>query len=343
LPENRRIPVLIEPCYGYSVGGDAPRRPRLPEVLREWLDAVNFVKKPRGLAALSFAFHVSTFLVFIVYCRSYASWKSFAFLAASVFFLATVYNTVWYHRYCSHTAFAFASPLWSKLFLWTNPFFYREENYAIAHRIHHQFTDKAGDPYGPHLSWLASYLAIDSIQKVNPALSRKEFDTLKKGLSHIGFRPNSYERFQRSGSVEKPSAFLLRSVAAQMFWGVILFAAAGPAGLATWYAGVFITFFLIRSFNWHGHGGQNPRKKKPGWEFDDKNLALNQRFYGYLASEWHDNHHKYPMSANNGFLPGQFDLAFKIIQLLHKSGVINHYTDAAPRFGEEFRPRSAQR
>ena len=108
----------------------------------------------RKLAALSFAFHFATLWIFWLYCCLYANWKTFAFLVVSVYFLATIYNTVWYHRYCSHSSFEFESPAWSTLLLWTNPFFYREESYAIAHRIHHQCTDKVGDPYGPHLGWL---------------------------------------------------------------------------------------------------------------------------------------------------------------------------------------------
>jgi stearoyl-CoA desaturase (delta-9 desaturase) len=84
-----------------------------------------------------------------------------------------------------------------------------------------------------------------------------------------------------------------------------------------------------------GHGGNRRRVKKTRWEFDDKSYALNQYFYGYLASEWHDNHHKYPFSANNGFLPRQFDLAFQIIKLMHKVGIVESYVDAKPAFAKE--------
>jgi stearoyl-CoA desaturase (delta-9 desaturase) len=92
---------------------------------------------------------------------------------------------------------------------------------------------------------------------------------------------------------------------------------------------------MLRFVRASRHGGNQPRRKKVGWEFDDRNYALNQWFYGYIASEWHDNHHKYPFSASNGFLPGQIDLAFQIIKLLHRLGIVESYVNAKPLFEKE--------
>ena len=66
-------------------------------------------------------------------------------------------------------------------------------------------------------------------------------------------------------------------------------------------AAPFVNLAMVRDFNWRGHGGTYRNKKIPGWEFDSRSRALNQHAYGFLASEWHDNHHKYPYSANSGF------------------------------------------
>ena len=105
--------------------------------------------------------------------------------------------------------------------------------------------------------------------------------------------------------------------------------------MIAWYSSIFVITSLIRDFNWRGHGGNSRHIKKPGWEFDKRSFALNQRFYGYIASEWHDNHHKYATSANNGFLPGQIDIAFHVIKTLQRFGVIQSYIDSSPRFKEE--------
>ena len=48
--------------------------------------------------------------------------------------------------------------------------------------------------------------------------------------------------------------------------------------------------------------------------------------------EWHDNHHEYPISASNGFLPGQIDIAFQIIKLMHRTGIVESYIDARALF-----------
>ena len=114
-----------------------------------------------------------------------------------------------------------------------------------------------------------------------------------------------------------------------------MYSIGGVVYLTAWYGSIFVILFLIRDFNWRGHGGNNPRAKKPGWEFDDRNYALNQHFYGYLASEWHDNHHRFPRSANNAFMAPQVDIAFQIIKLLSRIGLVDSYVDARAAFEKQ--------
>jgi len=42
-----------------------------------------------------------------------------------------------------------------------------------------------------------------------------------------------------------------------------------------------------------------------------------------------------PFSANNGFLPGQIDIAFQLIKLMHRLGIVKSYIDAKPLFEKE--------
>lgn len=88
----------------------------------------------------------------------------------------------------------------------------------------------------------------------------------------------------------------------------------------------------MRDFNYFGHGGGHQRPKRPGWEFYDRTLALNQTFYGIVASEWHNNHHMFPRSANTGLTPSQIDVSFLVIRLMRKLGIVSSYVDAVPRF-----------
>src|SRR5438552_13205 len=189
---SNRHGLLIAPTYGY--GEPFPRRPALRELCVEWIDAVAFWRdRSRLLPAQYAAYHLATFGIFILFFTKFFSLTAVLAVMATAFFIATVYNTVWYHRYCTHRAFKFRSLWLARLFLWTNPVCFREESYVIPHRIHHSKPDEAGDPYGPHLGWLGSYLATESQQKLNRELSPQEYERLAKSLEHIGFPKNSYE------------------------------------------------------------------------------------------------------------------------------------------------------
>ena len=325
--------ILIEPLFGYSKDSDKPYRPTTREILAEWIDCVNFVKHPsRTFIALNFAFHLSTFVIAIVFLLNFASLTNLLFVVVAACFLGTLYNTVWYHRYCSHASFQLKKVLYARIFLWLNPIFFREEYYAIPHLIHHQKAERAGDPYGPHLGWLGSYLAVESSQKLNTNMSEKAYESLVRSLSHIGFPINSYLAFRRTGGIETTGYYLGRVFFAQLWWCIFFFTLAGVDLVLGWYTAIFVQTFLVREFNWRGHGGNYRFEKKPGWEFDRKSRALNQRFYGFTVAEWHDNHHRYPMSANNGFLTGQIDLAFQFIKLLSLVGIVKSYFDAKRLF-----------
>lgn len=328
--------VMQEPSYGYTKDGLTPYKPTLREIVAEWVDAANFSKDAnRALIALNFGFHVATAFMFVIYLLRYMSTHNLVFAVFALIFIGTVYNTIWYHRYCSHSAFQFSRPVFNLIFLWTTPLFFRESTYAIPHRVHHQVTEKPGDPYGPHLGWLGTYLAIDSSMKLNVEVTEHHYNLMKRSVAHIGFRMNDCTKYKKTGSIENVPYYLAKTSFAQLFWSGIIFTVAGPSYVVAWYAAIFVATALIRDFNWRGHGGNFRQRKKLGWEFDRKSYALNQHFYGYIASEWHDNHHKYPFSANNGFLPGQIDLAFQLIKFLKTIGVVESFIDARPTFEKE--------
>jgi stearoyl-CoA desaturase (delta-9 desaturase) len=70
--------------------------------------------------------------------------------------------------------------------------------------------------------------------------------------------------------------------------------------------------------------------------------ALNQRFYGYISGEWHNNHHAFRVSANTAFLPGQVDLAFWAIRAMHLLGIVAKYNDHKLQFEAKFVSRLRQ-
>jgi len=222
---SNRHGLLVEPTYGCP---EFPRRPALREICVEWVDAVSFWKdRSRLLPALYAAYHLATLAVFILFFARYLSLGAVLVVMGIAIFIATVYNTVWYHRYCTHRAFKFRNIWLPRFFLWTNPICFREESYVIPHRIHHSKSDQAGDPYGPHLGWLGSYLATESQQKINRDLSRQEYDRLAKSLEHIGFPANSYEQSQRTGSVEMGWYSAAPGMFSNLFWSALAYAVSG--------------------------------------------------------------------------------------------------------------------
>jgi stearoyl-CoA desaturase (delta-9 desaturase) len=309
----RRRELIVEPTYGY--GDLAPRKPTLREVFVELVDAINFLKdRTRLLPAAFLAYHLATLGVFILFCARYFSLASVGIVTGITVFIATIYSTAWYHRYCSHRAYRFHS-LWpARLLLWTNPICFREECYVIAHHAHHAKSDKPGDPYGPHLGWLGSYLAAESMQKTNRDITRSDYERLARSLEHIGFAQNSYEKFRRTGSVENVWHHGAHVMVATLFWCSLGYFVAGWPGAMAWLASVFLCSFFMRDFNYRGHGGFFFKASE--------GHPANQLFYGLLAGEWHDNHHEHPRSARDGQAWWQLDTPYWIIKAMGACGLV---------------------
>jgi hypothetical protein len=68
--------------------------------------------------------------------------------------------------------------------------------------------------------------------------------------------------------------------------------------------------------------------------------VLQQPSYGWKnekgelikPSEWHNNHHLFPVSARAGFLPYQLDLAWIYIFSMYKLGAVSSYRDSKREF-----------
>ncbi|MDP9152251.1 MAG: hypothetical protein M3O36_20190 [Myxococcota bacterium] len=333
-----REPLLLDPPFADRAD---IRAPRLKCILAAWADAVDGIRHPeRVLNTFNLLFQIATLAMAVVYVARYATAASAAVLVMAVWLFGVVYNTVWYHRYCSHRAFSFSRPWISRLFLWSNPLVLREEVYAIPHRGHHKFSDTPKDPHGPHLGWLASFLAHESLYRINRRVGPEDYRVYCRSMQHVGIVVAPYELFIRTGSLEHVGWYAARTIVAHLGWCTALYLSGGTSFVLAWYTAICVTWLLIRDFQWRGHGAGLTRAKKRGWEFDMSSRALNQRFYGYIAGEWHDNHHQFPVSANNGFLRSQPDMAFVFIRALHRLGLVATYSDAAPRFLTKVRGHS---
>jgi stearoyl-CoA desaturase (delta-9 desaturase) len=308
-----RQSMLNAPTYGHV--GPNPHRPTFKAVWTEWFDAINCFKDRSRLIPAAYAlYHIVTggvFFQFVVWHFSFAHLLSVAGIATAI---GSVYNTIWYHRYRSHQAFRFRNLGFARAFLWTNPISLREESYVIPHRIHHSRSDEPGDPYGPHLGWLGSYLATETQQKTNRDLSREEHDRLVRSLAHTGIHPGNYEQYRRTGSVESEVYYAARVVAANLLWSAVGFALGGRPGILAYFSGVFLFTFLVRDFNFRGHSSLVGGRKR--------GMPVNHFVYGLIAGEWHENHHAHPRLARSGFAWWQVDIPYYLICLMRLCGII---------------------
>jgi stearoyl-CoA desaturase (delta-9 desaturase) len=84
-----------------------------------------------------------------------------------------------------------------------------------------------------------------------------------------------------------------------------------------WIAAVFLFSFMLRDFNYRGHGGS--------FVSASQGTPINQMYYGFLVGEWHENHHANPHLARSGVAWWQLDVPYWIIRMLSACGVVVQY------------------
>ena len=114
------------------------------------------------------------------------------------------HGTFWLHRYCTHRAFRFRSPLVMMICRNLVIRIIPEEIYVVSHLVHHQFSEQPGDPYNVHAGWLYCFLADANHQTIRKDLTEKEYEQLCRVMNITGVRVNSYAQYQRWGSLCHP-------------------------------------------------------------------------------------------------------------------------------------------
>lgn len=323
--------VLEPPSYGFARDGRL-YVPSTRELLGEFLARLNiFSSKKNWLVFLCWTLSLSFTFPLWFFLTRYASIP----LMFAGFFYSMVlmgsHGTFWLHRYCTHRAFTFHNS-WARLIcrnlvIKVIP----EEIYVVSHYVHHQYCELPGDPYNAHAGWLYCFLADANHQPIRRDLSQKDYEHLCRLMEHTGVRLNSYARYQRWGSLCHPAYTVLNYALNWGFWFATFYLLGGLALATAIFGWAGVWAIGIRTFNFEGHGRGKDRRRD-GVDFNRADLSINQLWPGFVAGEWHNNHHLFPNGARSGFLNHQIDFPWLWIRTLNKLGAISSYRDYREQF-----------
>jgi stearoyl-CoA desaturase (delta-9 desaturase) len=222
------------------------------------------------------------------------SWSYFALFVFMYVMSMGVGVSITYHRYLTHKAInmhpimAIVGKFFGSMSGTGSPIMW-----VMTHRMHHRHSDKPLDPHPPGkvgITVFGKYPKVDL----------------------IGIGPIARDNVNRY--IHK-YYFLILALYGLCWYlaGIELF----------YYAFVFPilgSIFASNAVNWYGH----TRSIFGYRNYETKDKSANHAIAGLLVlgEGWHNNHHRYPNSANFGFKSWEFDPSWKIIQLLNKLGLV---------------------
>ena len=243
------------------------------------------------------AFHLGAVAALFMF-----SWKGLAVALVLYWVAGCLGIGMCYHRLLTHRGYK--CPKWLEYFLTIcatlalegGPIFW-----VATHRVHHQLSDKPGDPHSPrdggfwaHMGWI---LMGKTFHNKSTELLAYVPD-LRKDKFHLWISEYHWV----------PMVVL----------GAILWAL---GGLPVLLWGIFLrTVFLLHA-TWFVNSGTHMWGSQRFATGDD---SRNLWWVAYLSfgEGWHNNHHAHPQSARHGLAWYEFDVAWYGIRTLEKLGLI---------------------
>ncbi|WP_110826853.1 fatty acid desaturase [Pedobacter nutrimenti] len=328
--------VLDPPVYGWSDSEGMLSKPTSKQLLTEFFKRLNIFRcKKNWLAFFSWSRVILLVpLVFLFFFKFFTIPLLVVFFIYSMIAMGT-HGTIWHHRYCTHQAYTFRNKFWRFLTQNLTISMIPEEIYVVSHHVHHAKSDQPGDPYNASGGFLYCFLADVNHQPIAKSLSEEDYNRTVGLMKHTGVNANNYTQYLKWGSVTHPGLALMYCVMNWSFWYVLFFLIGGHALGCTIFASAAFWAVGVRTFNYEGHG-KGEDKRRTGIDFNQKDMSINQLWPGFVAGEWHNNHHLYPKSARTGFLPHQIDFAWYYIWVLNKLGLVTSYHDSKKDFHHRY-------
>lgn len=235
-------------------------------------------------------------------------WSSLAVFLAMWIVGQNVGVAVCYHRQLTHRGFA--TPKWLEylmavcgtMTLQGSPIYW-----VAVHRMHHQYTDRLGDPHSPrdgkwwsHMGWIlhgALHNETAMLSRYAPDLQRELF---YRWLAVWHWLPITLSGILLLGFGTAAGGWKLGL--SWLLWGVLLRTAVGFH--VTWLVNSATHLWGARRFNTHDDSTNN------WW------VALLTGGEG-----WHNNHHAHPVSATHGMMWWELDFNYWLIRLLALLGL----------------------
>lgn len=236
------------------------------------------------------------FILIFVICHWYFSLFTLTFLQ---------------HRYAAHAVFSMSRG-WEKFFyllayVCQGSAYVSPRTFAILHRMHHAYTDTEKDPHSPLYDknmWTLMW-------------NTRAFST---SIFNGTFKPE--ERFLKNLTNWASLDNWAHSWVSRVMWMIIYTVIYVLFAPSPWFY-LLIPFHILTVpvaavfINWVAHkwGSVNYEMKNTSknlWPFD----------FIMLGEAYHNNHHKYPGSANMGHKWYEIDPVYGVILVLHKLRVV---------------------
>lgn len=244
----------------------------------------------------------------------------------SIWYLSLFGQTFFQHRYAAHGAFKMTRG-WERVFfvvsyIFQGTSYMSPRAYGIMHRMHHAYTDTRRDPHTPQYSKNVFEMMWRT---------RRFYRDILKGRMVVDekFTKNlpEWEAFDRWGDSFTSSVLWTAAYAAffyffapnAWYWlllPVIILSGAVHGSVINWFA--------------HKYGYIN---------FRLKNTAQNLLVFDFLmlGESYHNNHHKFPSSANFGRRWHEIDPVYLVIRVFAWIGIVKLPTLAPVTVEEQHR------